>query len=46
MNCVIIDNVLYGQMREFNQKTNKWSELFYGELHFDTGEVIRAIDVD
>ena len=43
---VIIDDVLYGWMRQFNQKTNTWSERFYGELHFDTGEVIRAIEVD
>ena len=46
MDCVIIDDVLYGWMRKFDQKTNTWSERFYGELHFDTGEVIRAIEVD
>ncbi|MBQ7338708.1 MAG: hypothetical protein IJW40_09695 [Clostridia bacterium] len=44
--CTIVDGVLYGWMREFDLKTNAFGERFFAEIHFDTGEIIRAIEVE
>jgi len=44
--CTIVDNVLYGWICYFDQDRNAWGDIYFAELHFDTGEIIPATVVD
>ncbi len=42
----VFDNVYYGDIRIFDVEANAFGEHFFAEIHFETGEVIPAIEVE
>jgi len=45
-NSTVVDDIYYGWINHFDQKKNAWGEVYFAELHFDTGEIIPATVVD
>jgi hypothetical protein len=45
-NSTVVDDIYYGWIKHFDQKKNAWGEVYFAELHFDTGEIIPATVVD
>lgn len=42
----IADGVLYGWICEFDFEANKFGEIFFAEIHLDTGDVIRPSSIN
>ncbi|MBQ7338707.1 MAG: hypothetical protein IJW40_09690 [Clostridia bacterium] len=42
----VFEDIYYGDIRIFDLETNAFGERFFAEIHFDTGEIIRAIEVE
>jgi hypothetical protein len=45
-NFTVIDNALYGWIREFDFENNMWKDHYFAEIRFDTGEIIPATVVE
>lgn len=41
-NFTVIDNALYGWIRELDFENNMWKDRYFAEIRFDTGEIIPA----
>ena len=43
---IVVDDVFYGWLFEFDLEKNTTKERYFAEIHFDTGEIVPATVVE